>query len=311
MTTPEQSIARRRILEGEDLTPTWYNIELSPTAHPDSGAVSYRFPNNAQLQVPGHAAHVLRLPDYVARGLRRLKLAHLDYLGVNPSQVAFESLAYLCSLEAHEVDEPASWHFCYLLRVIAALHAEDGQYWLDPVAWYGCSLGTGKADLVALMHGASNLRSDTLATKMAELELGSRRHDTRVIEVAKMYSGAFELFGKIIERTCAYLSTTPVRSADLERAHTAVPGAVLGSTQPLSDAFTRRRTANVMQPRAGATRPGAAPSTSAKPEEPKSMSSFDWDSSDDEKPPTPARKGGMRNILRRGHQRSGSSRSGQ
>ncbi|GAA5835172.1 hypothetical protein JCM9279_007218 [Rhodotorula babjevae] len=128
---------------------------------------------------------------------------------------------------------------------------------------------------------------------MAEYEVGSRRHETLVIDVAQAYSSALELFCTIIE---------------------AVPDAVLGSTRPRSSAYTpehRRAPANVMQPRASSTWPGAAPSSSAEPQEPKSMSAFDAWSSDDEPPAPPARKHAMRNILRRGHKRSGSSRSQQ
>ena len=166
----EELIRRRHILEGDDRTPISYNIELASTANPDSGAVSYTF-TNAWLQAPAHAAHAPRLPADIVQGLRRLDLDRLHYLAVNPTQIAFESLVYLSSLEADELDSPDSWIFFFLLRVIAAFHHEspaDMQHWLDPAAWYACAIAASKDELVALMHGVRRLRTRTLATKMAE-----------------------------------------------------------------------------------------------------------------------------------------------
>ena len=166
----EELIRRRHILEGDDRTPISYNIELASTANPDSGAVSYTF-TNAWLQAPAHAAHAPRLPADIVQGLRRLDLDRLHYLAVNPTQIAFESLVYLSSLEPGELDSPDSWIFFFLLRVIAAFHHEspaDMQHWLDPAAWYACAIAASKDELVALMHGVRRLRTRTLATKMAE-----------------------------------------------------------------------------------------------------------------------------------------------
>ncbi|GAA5835176.1 hypothetical protein JCM9279_007219 [Rhodotorula babjevae] len=157
MTTPEHLIRRRGILEGEDLLPMSYNIELASTPHPESGAVSYEFPSGARLQSPGHSAHAPRLPADIVQGLRRLDLHHLEYLGINPTQIAFESLIYLSTLEPDEVDDPDAFSFFFLLRVIAAFHHDspaDTQHWLDPAAWYSCAIAASKDELGVLMHGA-------------------------------------------------------------------------------------------------------------------------------------------------------------
>ncbi|GAA5892881.1 hypothetical protein JCM8208_004115 [Rhodotorula glutinis] len=322
MTTPEHLMRRRKILEREDLLPMSYNIELASTAHPDSGAISYKFAN-VSLQAAGHPVHAPRLPRDIMEGLRRMRLDNLDYLAVNPTQVAFESAVYLCTIEADEVDEPHSWIFCFLLRIIAAFHHETpagSHHWLDPAAWYACAIAASSAERAALLHGARRLQARTLATKMAEYEFGSRRHETIVLEVAEAYSSAFKLFGTIIEHTCTFLATTTVRSGDLARAHTfpflrdGIPDAVLGSARRRSAYTPERRQGptSVMQPRASSTWPGAASSSSAEPQEPKSMSTFDPDTSDEEAPTPPTRKRAVRDFLRRPlHKRSASGRSQQ